>query len=65
MVRGWYAPGGARDETVLKMAEQDRDTTLAEDVLLVESVQRGLMSRGYRAGPLIPSGTLPSRPCRG
>jgi phenylpropionate dioxygenase-like ring-hydroxylating dioxygenase large terminal subunit len=53
VVRGWYAPDGERDETVLKMAEQDRATTLAEDVRLVESVQRGLMSRGYRAGPLI------------
>ena len=53
VVRGWYAPDGERDETVLKMAEQDRDTTLAEDVRLVESVQRGLTSRGYRAGPLI------------
>ena len=45
--------GAGCDETVLKMAEQDRATTLAEDVRLVESVQRGLMSRGYRAGPLI------------
>lgn len=53
VVRGWYAPGGARDEAVLKLAAQDRDTTLAEDVRLVESVQRGLNSRGYRAGPLI------------
>ena len=53
VVRGWYAPDGVRDETVLKMAEQDRVTTLAEDVRLVESVQRGLKSRGYRAGPLI------------
>ena len=53
VVRGWYAPDGERDEAVLKMAEQDRDTTLAEDVRLVEAVQRGLTSRGYRAGPLI------------
>ena len=53
VVHGWYAPDGERDEAVLKMAEQDRDTTLAEDVRLVESVQRGLTSRGYRAGPLI------------
>ncbi len=53
VVRGWYAPGGVRDETILKLAAQDRDTTLAEDVRLVESVQRGLNSRGYRAGPLV------------
>ena len=53
VVRGWYASDGAPSETVLKLAEQDRTTTLAEDVRLVESVQRGLASRGYRAGPLI------------
>jgi len=51
--RGWFAPEGAPSETVLKLAEQDRDTTVAEDVSLVESVQRGLMSDGYRAGPLV------------
>lgn len=53
VVRGWYAPEGASRETVLTLAEQDRVTTLAEDVRLVESVQRGLASRGYRPGPLI------------
>ena len=35
------------------LAELDRTTTLAEDVGLVESVQRGLKSRGYQAGPLV------------
>ena len=53
VVRGWYAPEGAAKETVLALAEQDRVTTLAEDVRLVESVQRGLGSRGYRPGPLV------------
>ena len=35
------------------MAKQDRETTVAEDIGLVESVQRGLNSRGYRPGPLV------------
>jgi len=35
----------------------DRDTTFAEDLALVRSVQRGLSSRGYRPGPLILSPT--------
>ena len=32
---------------------QDRQTTVAEDIGLVESVQRGLNSCGYRPGPLV------------
>ncbi len=44
---------GRPSETVTKLAEQDRDTTVAEDVGLVNSVQRGLSRRGYRAAPLV------------
>ena len=51
--RGWYAVAGENSDTALKLAEQDRVTTAAEDVRLVESVQRGLASRGYRPGPLV------------
>jgi len=51
--RGWYSVDGAESETVRKLAVQDRETTVAEDIDLVESVQRGLRSRGYRPGPLI------------
>ena len=51
--RGWYDVEGAERGFVKGLAEQDRDTTVAEDVRLVESVQRGLKSRGYAAGPLI------------
>jgi phenylpropionate dioxygenase-like ring-hydroxylating dioxygenase large terminal subunit len=51
--RGWHGTGDAPDETVASLAEQDRDTTVAEDVRLVNSVQRGLESRGYRPGPLV------------
>ncbi|NKC13963.1 MAG: hypothetical protein GKR94_17775 [Gammaproteobacteria bacterium] len=36
-----------------RAAAQDLNTTVAEDVRLVESVQRGLESGGYQPGPLI------------
>ena len=36
-----------------QMAVQDRETTVEEDIHLVESVFRGLKSRGYRPGPLV------------
>ncbi|MEM1314602.1 MAG: SRPBCC family protein, partial [Pseudomonadota bacterium] len=51
--RGWYSVGGYDDETVQRMAQQDRATTVEEDILLVESVQRGLKSRGFVPGPLV------------
>ncbi|MEM6306108.1 MAG: aromatic ring-hydroxylating dioxygenase subunit alpha [Pseudomonadota bacterium] len=51
--RGWYSVDGAEDATVRQLAVQDRETTVEEDIHLVESVQRGLQSRGYRPGPLV------------
>lgn len=51
--RGWYSVDGAESETVRKLAIQDRETTVEEDIHLVESVQRGLKSRGYVPGPLV------------
>ncbi len=51
--RGWYTVGGVASEIVRQLAVQDRETTVEEDIRLVESVQRGLMSRGYRPGPLV------------
>ena len=51
--RGWYTVDGKPSDLVESLAIQDQDTTLAEDVRLVESVQRGLNSLGYRPGPLI------------
>ena len=51
--RGWYTPDGVDSEVVRRLARQDLDTTVAEDIRLVESVQRGLASRGYRPGPLV------------
>ncbi|WP_075995917.1 aromatic ring-hydroxylating oxygenase subunit alpha [Salaquimonas pukyongi] len=51
--RGWYTVGGADSEIVRRLAIQDRGTTVEEDIHLVESVHRGLKSRGYRPGPLV------------
>ena len=51
--RGGYCGGGEEKEMVRQMAVQDRKTTVAEDIGLVESVQRGLKSRGYVPGPLV------------
>lgn len=51
--RGWYSVDGVDSETVRRLAVQDRSTTVEEDIHLVESVQRGLSSRGYVPGPLV------------
>ena len=51
--RGWLSEGGERDPATLEIAEIDRDTTFAEDLPLLRSVQRGLSSRGYKPGPLV------------
>ena len=51
--RGWYTIDGVDSEVVRRLAIQDRGTTVEEDIHLVESVQRGLGSRGYRPGPLV------------
>lgn len=51
--RGWYSLDGEDDAVIRRLAEQDRATTVEEDIGLVESVQRGLRSRGYRPGPLV------------
>jgi len=52
-IRGWYTPGGEDSAVIRDLAQQDRETTVQEDIELVESVQRGLKSRGYRPGPLV------------
>ena len=51
--RGWYSLNGEEDAIVRQLAVQDRETTVEEDIHLVESVQRGLGSRGYTPGPLV------------
>ncbi|MCH9758978.1 MAG: aromatic ring-hydroxylating dioxygenase subunit alpha, partial [Proteobacteria bacterium] len=51
--RGWYTIDGEPSEIIDRLAQQDRETTVEEDIGLVESVQRGMASRGYVPGPLI------------
>ena len=51
--RGWFAAGEENASVVRNLAIQDRSTTVEEDIRLVESVQRGLMCRGYNPGPLV------------
>ena len=51
--RGWYSADGSVDATLQKVIDLDRETTFAEDLILVANVQRGLGSKGYRPGPLI------------
>ena len=51
--RGWYTEGGEDSDVIRRLAVQDRATTVEEDISLVESVQKGLKSRGYKPGPLV------------
>ncbi len=53
MYRGWHTVGGVHSDVIAGLAQQDLDTTVAEDITLVESVQRGLSSVGYDRGTLI------------
>ena len=51
--RGWYAGHGQSGGDIARLVRQDLDTTVSEDVSLVESVQRGLESGSYVPGPLV------------
>ncbi|MGI9462464.1 MAG: aromatic ring-hydroxylating oxygenase subunit alpha, partial [Aestuariivirgaceae bacterium] len=51
--RGWYSVDGIDSDVIRQLAVQDRETTVEEDIHLVESVQRGMGNRGYRPGPLV------------
>lgn len=51
--RGWYSKDGSVNDELQKVIDLDKDTTFAEDLLLVKAVQKGLNSRGYRPGPLV------------
>lgn len=51
--REWWLPNGEATDEHMKLIELDRTKTFAEDLSLINSVQRGLSSRGYRAGPLM------------
>lgn len=51
--REWFTLDGEPSDTVAHVAQEDSETTVAEDLDLVRSVQKGLASRGYQPGPLI------------
>lgn len=51
--RGWYTIDGVDSDVIRRLAIQDRATTVEEDIRIVQSVQRGLMSKGYKPGPLV------------
>ncbi len=53
VLRSWYTVDGLQSGLIDKLAKFDYETTVVEDIRLVESVQRGLHSRGYRPGPLV------------
>lgn len=56
--RSWFFDGAEATPEQWEIIEMDRTTTFAEDLSIIDSVQRGLNSRGYRPGPLVldPSG---------
>ena len=51
--RGWYSFDGEVGEQLQKIIDLDRETTFAEDLKLVKSVQRGVKNRGFTPGPLM------------
>ena len=54
VTRGWYArEDEAEQENARTFARRDLETTVAEDVAIVESVQCGLESGLYDPGPLV------------
>ena len=59
LIREWWFDGAEPTEVQQGIIDLDWNTTVSEDLKLVESTQRGIRSRGYRPGPLIcdPSGT--------
>ncbi len=59
LIREWWLDSHEPTARQQEVIELDWNTTVPEDFGLMESVQRGMASRGYRPGPLIvnPSGT--------
>ena len=58
LIREWWFDTVDLTEAQSRLVSDDWENTVAEDFGIVESVQRGMASRGYRPGPLIedPSG---------
>ena len=53
IAREWYTADGISSAVIHDLAVQDRETTVEEDIYLVESQQRGFNNRGYKPGPLV------------
>jgi len=51
--RSWFFEGAEPTEEEMKLVNLDKETTFDEDIYLVNSVQRGLNSRGYKPGPIV------------
>ena len=58
LIREWWFDTADLTEAQSRLVSDDWENTVAEDFGIVESVQRGVASRGYTPGPLIedPSG---------
>ena len=58
LIREWWFDTADLTEAQSRLVSDDWENTVAEDFGIVESVQRGVASRGYKPGPLIedPSG---------
>lgn len=58
LIRQWWFPHPTPTPDEQQVVDLDWETTVAEDLILLASVQRGMRSRGYRPGPLVcdPSG---------
>ena len=58
LIREWWFPSTELTDEQSRLISEEWDNTAWEDFVIVESVQRGVSSRGYRPGPLIidPSG---------
>ena len=56
--RSWFFETAEATPEQREIIELDRVTTFQEDLSIIDSVQRGMKSRGYRPGPLVldPSG---------
>ncbi len=63
LIREWWFDRLDPTPEQKAMIELDWNTTVAEDFAIMDSVQRGIASRGYRPGPLIldPSGVATVR----
>ena len=58
LIREWWFDTADLTEAQSQLVTDDWENTVAEDFGIVESVQRGVASRGYKPGPLVedPSG---------